>query len=46
MSLLIKGARLWDAAGEHGTADVLVEDGRIASLEGGEAERVVEARGR
>ena len=46
MSLLIKGARLWDAAGEHGTADVLVENGRIVSLEGGEAERVVEARGR
>ena len=46
MSLLIKGARLWDASGEHGTADVLVADGRIASLEGGEAERVVEARGR
>lgn len=45
MSLLIKGARLWDAAGEHGTADVLVENGRIVSLEGGEAERVVEARG-
>jgi len=45
MSLLVKGARLWDAAGEHGTADVLVENGRIVSLEGGEAERVVEARG-
>ncbi len=46
MSLLINGARLWDASGEHGTADVLVADGRIASLEGGEAERVIEAGGR
>ena len=45
MRLLIKNARLLDARGEHGTADVLIAGGRIASLSGGDAERVVDARG-
>ena len=46
MRLLIQGARLVDAEGDHGVADVLVEGGRIASLSGGEADRVFEAEGR
>ncbi len=46
MSLLIRNARLVDARGERGVADVLVADGRIASLAGGEAERSIEAGGR
>lgn len=45
MSVLIRGATLVDARGVHGVADVLVQNGRIASLGGGEAGRVVEARG-
>ncbi|WP_293180679.1 dihydroorotase [Oceanithermus sp.] len=46
MSLLIKNARLVDGSGELGTADVLVAEGRIASLSGGDAARVVEAAGK
>ncbi len=46
MSLLIKNARLVDGSGELGRGDVLVEEGRIASLEGGDAERVLDAGGR
>ncbi len=42
---MIKNARLVDDRGELGRADVLIEGGRIASLEGGEAERVVDAKG-
>ncbi len=44
--ILFKNATLVDARGEHGTADVLVGEGRILSLSGGEAQRVVEAKGR
>ncbi len=46
MSLLIKNARLVDGSGELGSADVLIEEGRIASLAGGNAERVLDAGGR
>uniref|UniRef100_UPI00257DA300 amidohydrolase family protein n=1 Tax=Oceanithermus sp. TaxID=2268145 RepID=UPI00257DA300 len=46
MRLLIRNARLVDGSGELGTADVLVEEGRIASLAGGDAERVLDADGR
>jgi dihydroorotase len=46
MSLLIKNARLVDGSGELGAADVLVEEGRIASLSGGDAARVLDAGGR
>ncbi len=46
MSLLIKNARLADDRGELGVADVLVREGRIASLSGGEAKRTVDAAGR
>ncbi|WP_456413699.1 dihydroorotase [Oceanithermus profundus] len=46
MRLLIKNARLVDGSGELGTADVLIEEGRIASLAGGDAERVLDAGGR
>jgi len=46
MSLLIKSARLVDGSGELGTADVLVAEGRIASLSGGDAMQVVDAAGK
>lgn len=46
MRLLIKNARLVDDRGELGRGDVLIEGGRIVSLEGGEAERVVDAEDR
>ena len=46
MRLLIKGATLVDGRGELGVADVLVAEGRIVSLEGGEADRTIEAEGR
>ncbi len=45
MKRLIKGARLVDATGDHGIADVLLEAGRIASLSGGDAEEIIEAHG-
>lgn len=43
--LLIKNVRLVDSRGEHGTAEVLVGEGRILSLSGGEADRVLDASG-
>lgn len=43
--LLIKNVRLADGRGEHGTADVLIGEGRILSLGGGDAERVMDASG-
>ncbi|MER3484047.1 MAG: dihydroorotase, partial [Meiothermus sp.] len=43
--LLITNVRLLDSRGEHGKTDVLVGEGRILSLEGGDAERVLDAAG-
>ncbi|AEV16668.1 MAG: dihydroorotase [Thermus sp.] len=43
--ILIKNVRLVDALGERGPADVLIGEGRILSLEGGDAPQVVEGRG-
>ncbi|GAA5334666.1 MULTISPECIES: dihydroorotase [Thermus] len=43
--ILIKNVRLVDARGERGPADVLIGEGRILSLEGGEAERVIDGTG-
>lgn len=43
--LLIKNVRLLDSRGEHGKADVLIGEGKILGLEGGDAERVLEADG-
>ena len=45
MSLLIKNARLVDGSGELGRTDVLIEEGRIASLAGGDAELMIDATG-
>ncbi len=45
MKLLIKNATLVDARGNHGKADVLIGDGRILSLSGGDADEVIEANG-
>lgn len=45
MTILIRNVTLLDARGERGPADVLIGEGRILSLEGGEAERVIEGRG-
>ncbi|WP_038045904.1 dihydroorotase [Thermus caliditerrae] len=44
--ILIKNVMLVDALGERGPADVLIGEGRILSLEGGEAQRVIEGKGR
>lgn len=46
MKLLVKNARLVDGSGELGRADVLIEEGYIASLAGGDAEQVFDAEGR
>jgi len=43
--ILIKKVRLVDGRGEHGTTDVLIGEGRILSLSGGEASQVIEASG-
>lgn len=43
--LLIQHVRLVDSRGEHGTADVLIGQGRILSLEGGDARRHIDASG-
>ncbi len=44
--ILIKNAKLVDGRGEHGQADVLIGEGRILSLSGGEAPVVLEATGK
>lgn len=44
--ILIKNVNLVDAKGVRGPADVLVGEGRILSLEGGEASLVVDGSGR
>ncbi len=44
--ILIKNAKLVDGRGEHGQADVLIGEGRILSLSGGEAPKVLEAAGK
>lgn len=44
--ILIKNTKLVDGRGEHGQADVLIGEGRILSLSGGEAPVVLEATGR
>lgn len=43
--ILIRNVRLVDAMGERGPLDVLIGEGRILSLEGGEAQRVVDGTG-
>lgn len=43
--ILIKNAKLVDGRGEHGSADVLIGEGRILSLSGGEAPKVFDAAG-
>ncbi|MCS7058619.1 MAG: dihydroorotase [Meiothermus sp.] len=43
--ILFKDATLVDARGKHGIADVLIGEGRILSLFGGEAKRTIEAKG-
>lgn len=45
MSLLIKNALLVDGAGEHGRGDVLINNGKIASLSGGEAATTIDGSG-
>lgn len=44
--ILIKNVKLADAQGERGPADVLIGEGRILSLEGGEASLVIDGTGR
>lgn len=44
--ILIKNAKLVDGRGEHGSADVLIGEGRILSLSGGDAARVLDATGK
>ncbi|MBO1437692.1 dihydroorotase [Meiothermus sp. CFH 77666] len=44
--ILIKNAKLVDGRGEHGQADVLIGEGRILSLSGGEASTVLDATGK
>ncbi len=44
--LLIRNVRLVDARGERGPLDLLIGEGRILSLEGGEAREVLEGEGR
>ncbi|MCX7783967.1 MAG: dihydroorotase [Meiothermus sp.] len=44
--ILIKNAKLVDGRGEHGNADVLIGEGRILSLSGGDAPKVLDAAGR
>lgn len=43
--ILIKNVQLVDGRGEHGSADVLIAEGRIVSLSGGDAGQVIEAKG-
>ncbi|RTH04876.1 dihydroorotase [Thermus scotoductus] len=43
--LLIKNVKLVDALGERGPADVLIGEGKILSLDGGEAETVIDGTG-
>lgn len=43
--LLIRNVTLVDALGERGPADVLIGEGRILSLSGGEAERILDGKG-
>lgn len=44
--ILLKNAKLVDGRGEHGQADVLIGEGRILSLSGGEAHWVLDVAGR
>lgn len=43
--ILIKNAKLVDGRGEHGSADILIGEGRILSLAGGDAATVLDATG-
>ncbi|WP_018465745.1 dihydroorotase [Calidithermus timidus] len=43
--LLIRNVRLLDSRGEHGKADVLIGEGKILSLEGGDAASALDADG-
>ncbi|MCX7600894.1 MAG: dihydroorotase [Meiothermus sp.] len=44
--ILIKNAKLVDGRGEHGQADLLIGEGHILSLAGGDAPTVLDAAGR
>jgi len=44
--ILIKNVKLVDARGEQGPLDVLIGEGRILSLEGGEASLVIDGTGK
>lgn len=41
--ILLKNVKLADGRGEHGSADVLIGEGRILSLSGGDAPKVLDA---
>lgn len=43
--ILLRNANLVDGRGEHGRADVLIGEGRILSLSGGQAPKVMDAAG-
>ncbi|HEU4743160.1 MAG TPA: dihydroorotase [Meiothermus sp.] len=43
--LLLKNVRLVDASGERGPADVLIGEGKILALDGGDARRILDASG-
>lgn len=43
--ILFKNVRLVDSRGEHGTTDVLIGEGRILSLGGGDADHSIDASG-
>lgn len=43
--ILIKNAKLVDGRGQHGSADVLIGEGQILSLSGGQAQTVLDATG-
>jgi len=44
--ILLKNVKLADGLGEHGSADVLIGEGRILSLSGGDAPKVLDAAGK
>ncbi len=46
MTILIRNVKLVDAQGVRGPADVLIGEGRILSLEGGEASLVIDGTGK
>lgn len=43
--ILLKNVRLVDASGDRGPADVLIGEGKILALDGGNAQRTLDASG-